>query len=60
MQTPHKLKTLDDLMAQAGHYAEFCMRNSGKMVMVVLSDSPIGAVVDPLQAAAKAFTKKRW
>jgi hypothetical protein len=31
MQTPHKLKTLDDLMAQAGHYAEFCMRNSGKM-----------------------------
>jgi hypothetical protein len=28
---PNKLETLDDLMAQADHYAGFCMRNSGKM-----------------------------
>jgi hypothetical protein len=28
---PNKLETLDDLLAQAEHYAEFCMRNSGKM-----------------------------
>ena len=31
VQQPRQLKTLDDLVAQAGHYAEFCMRNSGKM-----------------------------
>ena len=28
---PDKLETLDDLLAQAEHYAGFCMRNSGKM-----------------------------
>lgn len=31
MRPPSQLKTLDDLLAQAGHYAEFCMRNSGRM-----------------------------
>jgi hypothetical protein len=31
MKEPAQLKTLDDLMAQAGHYAEFCLRNSGSM-----------------------------
>ena len=31
MEKPDKLETLDDLLAQAGHYAEFCMRNSGTM-----------------------------
>jgi hypothetical protein len=31
LQPLHQLKTLDDLMAQATHYANFCMRNSGKM-----------------------------
>ena len=25
VQQPRQLKTLDDLMAQAGHYVEFCM-----------------------------------
>ena len=28
---PRQLESLDDLLAQAEHYAEFCMRNSGKM-----------------------------
>ena len=31
MKAPSQLKTLDDLMAQAGHYAEFCLRGSGSM-----------------------------
>jgi len=31
MQPLQKLETLDDLLAQAEHYANFCMRNSGKM-----------------------------
>jgi hypothetical protein len=31
MQQPTQLKTLHDLLAQAAHYAEFCMRNKGTM-----------------------------
>ena len=31
MKAPAQLKTLDDLLAQANHYAEFCLRNSGQM-----------------------------
>jgi hypothetical protein len=31
VQQPRQLETLDDLLAQAEHYAGFCMRNSGKM-----------------------------
>lgn len=31
MKAPAQLKTLDDLMAQAAHYASFCLRNSGSM-----------------------------
>jgi hypothetical protein len=39
-----KLKTLDDLLAQAEHYAEFCMRNSGKMsptLFLIGADGPL-------------------
>ena len=31
MKAPAQLKTLNDLMSQAGHYANFCLRNSGSM-----------------------------
>ena len=31
MQLPRQLQTLADLLAQAEHYANFCMRNSGRM-----------------------------
>ena len=31
MPPPAQLKTLDDLLAQAADYAEFCMKNSGRM-----------------------------
>lgn len=31
MNPPQKLETLDDLLAQAEHYAWFCMKNSGHM-----------------------------
>jgi hypothetical protein len=44
VQQPRQLKTLDDLMAQAGHYAEFCMRNSGKMtptLFLIGADGPL-------------------
>ena len=41
---PNKLETLDDLLAQAEHYAEFCMRNSGKMspaLFLIGADGPL-------------------
>src|ERR1700684_3292824 len=41
---PNKLETLDDLLAQAEHYAGFCMRNSGKMsptLFLVGADGPL-------------------
>jgi hypothetical protein len=44
VQPPHKLETLDDLLAQARHYAEFCMRNSGKMsptLFLIGADGPL-------------------
>lgn len=44
MQQPSKLETLDDLLAQAEHYAEFCMRNSGKMsptLFLIGADGPL-------------------
>lgn len=31
VKAPAQLKTLDDLMIAAGDYAEFCLRNSGRM-----------------------------
>ena len=44
VQMPPQLLTLDDLPAQAEHYAEFCMRNSGKMaptLFLIGADGPL-------------------
>ena len=44
MEKPDKLETLDDLLAQAGHYAEFCMRSSGAMrpaLFLIGTDGPL-------------------
>ena len=44
MKQPSQLKTLDDLIQQANHYAEFCMRNSGSMpptLFVIGADGPL-------------------
>lgn len=44
MNKPTKLKMLDDLIAQAAHYAEFCMRNSAKMaptLFLIGTDGPM-------------------
>jgi hypothetical protein len=43
-QRKTKLESLDDVLAQAEHYAEFCMRNSGKMaptLFLVGADGPL-------------------
>jgi hypothetical protein len=44
LQPPNQLETLDDLLAQAEHYAGFCMRNSGKMsptLFLIGADGPL-------------------
>src|SRR5450631_1785021 len=44
VQQPRQLESLDDLLAQAEHYAEFCMRNSGKMsptLFLIGADGPL-------------------
>ena len=44
MNKPMTLETLDDLIAQAEHYAEFCMRNSGKIaptLFLIGADGPL-------------------
>ena len=44
MEKPDKLETLDDLLAQATHYAEFCMRSSGAMrpaLFLIGADGPL-------------------
>jgi hypothetical protein len=44
LQPPRQLEPLDDLLAQAEHYAEFCMRNSGKMspmLFLIGADGPL-------------------
>ena len=44
MKEPAQLVTLDDLLAQAEHYAGFCMRNSGKMaptLFMIGADGPL-------------------
>lgn len=44
MNPPSQLKTLDDLIAQAGHYAEYCLRRSGSMpptLFLIGDDGPM-------------------
>jgi hypothetical protein len=44
LQPPRQLESLDDLLAQAEHYAGFCMRNSGKMsptLFLIGADGPL-------------------
>jgi hypothetical protein len=44
LQPPRQLESLDDLLAQAAHYAGFCMRNSGKMsptLFLIGADGPL-------------------
>jgi hypothetical protein len=44
LQPPRQLESLDDLLAQAAHYAWFCMSNSGKMsptLFLIGADEPL-------------------
>jgi len=54
MDQPTQLKTLDDLLAQAEHYAEFCMRSSGKMaptLFVIGADGPLMVAASSMDGA---------
>jgi hypothetical protein len=65
VQQPRQLETLDDLLAQAAHYAEFCMRNSGKMsptLFLIGADGPLmfvpASLVDADEKDAFATTAR--
>src|ERR1017187_9229887 len=65
VQQPRQLETLDDLLAQATHYAEFCMRNSGKMaptLFLIGADGPLmfvpASLVDANEKDAFATTAR--
>jgi hypothetical protein len=61
----HQLQSLDDLLAQAEHYAGFCMRNSGKMsptLFLIGADGPLmfvpASLVDADEKDAFATTAR--
>ena len=65
MQPLQKLESLDDLLAQAAHYAQFCMRNSGKMsptLFLIGADGPLmfvtASLVDANEKDAFANTAR--
>jgi hypothetical protein len=65
LQPPRQLETLDDLLAQAEHYAEFCMKNSGKMsptLFMIGADGPLmfvpASLVDENEKDAFAITAR--
>ena len=57
MQQPTKLEKLDDLLAQAEHYAEYCMRNSGRMPPTLFFIGPDGPMMFMPQSVADAAAK---
>ena len=51
LQAPKQLASLDDLLQQAEHYAEFCMRNSGRMsptLFLIGAEDPLMFVPESL------------
>ena len=65
LQPPRQLETLGDLLAQAEHYAGFCMRNIGKMtptLFLIGADGPMmfvpASLADENEKDALCHTKK--
>jgi hypothetical protein len=45
VQQPRKLETLDDLLAQAEHYANYCMRGTGRVTPALFLAGPDGPLM---------------
>ncbi len=54
---PSKLETLDDLLAQAEHYAEYCMRGTGRVTPAVFLIGPDGPLMFSPQSLADERAK---
>jgi len=55
---PHpQPKTLDDLLANAGHYADFCMRNSGRVTPALFLIGPDGPLMFVPESLADEHAK---
>ena len=45
VQSPRQLETLDDLLAQAEHYANYCMRGTGRVTPTLFLIGPDGPLM---------------
>ena len=45
VQSPRQLETLDDLLAQAEHYANYCMRGTGRVTPTLFLIGPDGLMI---------------
>ena len=45
VQPPRQLETLDDLLAQAEHYANYCMRGTGRVTPTLFLIGPDGLMI---------------
>ena len=57
VQQLSKLETLDDLLAQAEHYAGFCMQNSGRVPPTLFLIGPDGPMMFMPESVADASAK---
>jgi hypothetical protein len=58
---PHaQPKTLDELLANAEHYAGFCMRNSGQITPALFLTGPEGVLMFVPQSLADANDKQKF
>jgi hypothetical protein len=57
VQQPRKLETLDDLLAQAEHYANYCMRGTGRVTPALFLVGPDGPLMFVPESLADARAK---
>ena len=57
VQLPRQLKTLDDLLAQAEHYANYCMRNTGRVTPALFLVGPDGPLMFVPESLADEHAK---
>lgn len=57
VQLPRQLKTLDDLLAQAEHYANYCMRGTGRVTPALFLVGPDGPLMFVPESLADEHAK---
>ena len=57
MQPPRKLEALDDLLAQAEHYANYCMRGTSRVTPMLFLVGPDGPLLFISEGLANEHAK---